>query len=53
MTGSLFGVIEMSIFLGIPLVWAVWELVKLRREQARDREREAAQPPGTPDRTER
>jgi hypothetical protein len=36
-----YSLIEMSIFLGIPLAWGIWELVKLRREQARDREREA------------
>lgn len=41
MSGSWFGIVEMSIFLGIPLAWGIWELVKLRREQARDREREA------------
>lgn len=35
-----FGLIELSIFLGLPLAWGVWELFKLRREQRRDRERE-------------
>lgn len=44
MSDGWFGVVEMSIFLGIPLVWGIWELVKLRREQARDRERERAGP---------
>ena len=39
MSDGWFGILEMSIFLGIPLVWGVWELRKLRREQARDRER--------------
>ena len=39
-----FGLVEMSIFLGIPLAWGIWELVKLRREQARDRAREAEEP---------
>jgi hypothetical protein len=43
MKDHLFGIVEMSIFLGIPLAWGIWELVKLRREQARDREREREQ----------
>ena len=42
MRDGLFGLIEMSIFLGIPLAWGIWELVALRREQARDRARDAA-----------
>lgn len=40
MTPGLFGIIEMLLFLGVPLVWGVWELLELRREQARDRLRE-------------
>jgi hypothetical protein len=42
MSSSWFGLLEMSIFLGIPLVWGIWELVSLRREQARDRARQQA-----------
>jgi hypothetical protein len=47
---GLYGLIEMSIFLGIPLAWGIWELRSLRREQARDRARaaergDAAPPP--------
>lgn len=40
MSSHWFGLIELSMFLGLPLVWGVWELVKLRREQRRDRARE-------------
>ncbi len=36
-------VIELVIGFAVPIGWAVWELVKLRREQARDRERERLQ----------
>ena len=34
------GLIELLFFLCLPLGWAIWELVKLRREQRRDRERD-------------
>lgn len=46
MSDHWFGVIELSLFLGLPLAWGVWELVKLRREQRRDRERERDAGPG-------
>ena len=36
--GRTAGIVELSLFLGLPLAWAVWELVKLRRERRRDRE---------------
>lgn len=49
MKDHLFGILEVSIFLGIPLAWGIWELVKLRREQARDRAREAAQDDAGPE----
>lgn len=49
MPDGLFGLLEMLIFLGIPLAWGLWELRSLRREQARDRAREkdsaAPEPP--------
>jgi hypothetical protein len=35
-------VLEIVVGFGIPVSWAVWELVKLRREQRRDREKAAA-----------
>lgn len=38
MSSRWFGIVELSLFLGLPLAWAVWELVKLRRERRRDRE---------------
>lgn len=40
MSDGWFGLLELSFFLGLPLAWAVWELMKLRREQRRDRERQ-------------
>lgn len=49
MKDHLFGILEVSIFLGIPLAWGIWELVKLRREQARDRAREGAQDDAAPE----
>ena len=36
--------VEILLGFGAPLAWAAWELVSLRREQARDREREARLP---------
>ena len=33
--------LEIGVAFGIPIAWAVWELVSLRREQARDREKAA------------
>lgn len=45
--------IEIVVGFGVPLAWAVWQLVSVRRELRRDREkaaREAAHPlapPGT------
>lgn len=45
--------IEIVVGFGVPLAWAVWQLVSVRRELRRDREkaaREAAKPtvpPGT------
>jgi hypothetical protein len=40
---SSMGLIEMVLTFSIPLAWAVWELRKLRREQARDREKAEAE----------
>ncbi len=33
--------LEILVGFGIPIAWGVWELVSLRREQARDREKAA------------
>jgi hypothetical protein len=33
--------LEIGVAFGIPIAWGVWELVSLRREQARDREKAA------------
>lgn len=42
MSDGWFGLVELSMFFGLPVAWGVWELVRLRREQRRDRERERA-----------
>ncbi len=43
--------LEVVLGFGVPVGWAVWQLVSLRREQQRDREaadgREAGEPPKT------
>ena len=40
--------LEVVLGFGVPVGWAVWQLVTLRREQARDREAAAsAEPPET------
>lgn len=44
MSSHWFGLLELLFFLSLPIAWAVWELVKLRREQRRDREREGGEP---------
>lgn len=44
--------IEIVVGFGVPLAWAVWQLVSVRRELRRDREkaaREAAQATAPPD----
>ena len=33
--------LEILVGFGIPIAWGVWELVSLRREQTRDREKAA------------
>ncbi len=40
--------LEVVLGFGVPVGWAVWQLVSLRREQRRDREaagRDAGEPP--------
>ena len=39
------GLVEMLFSFSVPLVWAIWELRKLRREQARDAETAVAPTP--------
>lgn len=43
--------IEIVVGFGVPLVWAIWQLVSVRRELRRDREaaaRQAEPPPDEP-----
>jgi hypothetical protein len=41
MSNSPFGLIEMVFSFSIPLVWALWELHKLRQERKKDAEKAA------------
>ncbi len=36
------GLVELIFSFSVPLIWAIWELRKLRREQAKDAEKAAA-----------
>ncbi len=45
MSDSPFGLVEMAFSFSVPLVWAIWELHKLRRERKKDAEKAAGEMP--------
>lgn len=52
MSGDLVFLVEMGLVFGLILAWAVWELVKLNRDEKKDADAKARETPKQSDKSE-